>query len=140
MNKLPAIVLLASVLAMGAFAARGGLPQTGAVFVDSNPNASSLTADTMAAPTGLGAVASATPGEIDLSWTASASTYTGGYDIYRGTAMGGPYAYVTSVVGRLTTTYPDTGLSTGIDYYYVVQATYQSWTSPYSNEATATAP
>jgi hypothetical protein len=140
MNKLPLAVLLVSIMAIGAVALGAGPAPTAGLFTDANPNGSALSTDTMQPATGLTAVASATPGQIDLSWTASASTYTAGYDIYRATVTGGPYALVTSVVGRLTTTYPDTGLTSSQAYFYVVQATYQNWTSAYSNEATDTAP
>ncbi len=140
MNKLSVATLLVSILAIGALALGPGPTSTAGLFTDANPNDSALTTDTMQPATALVATASATPGEIDLSWTASASLYTGGYDVYRSAVMGGPYAYVASVVGRLTTTYPDGGLTTGLPYYYVVQATYQNWTSPNSNEATDVAP
>jgi hypothetical protein len=140
MNKLSVATLLASVLAIGAMALGAGPTRTAGLFTDANPNDSALTTDAMQPATALTALASGTPGEIDLSWTASASVYTGGYDIFRAGVTGGPYALVGSVVGRLTTSYPDGGLTTGLPYFYVVQATYQNWTSPYSNEATDTAP
>ncbi len=140
MNKLSAATLFVSILAVGVIALGAGPTRSAGLFTDASGNGSALTTDTMQPATGLAAVASGTAGEIDLSWTASTSGYTGGYNIYRATVTGGPYALVTSVAGRLTTAYPDTGLTTGQGYFYVVQATYQNWTSPYSNEATATAP
>jgi Fibronectin type III domain len=138
MNKLYAALVLASALAWGTVALRAAPTRSAGLFTDSPANASVLTTDTLQPPTGLVAVASVNPGEIDLSWTASASGYASGYNVYRSTSSGGGYALVTFVPGWGSTTYPDTGLVTGTPYFYVVQATYQNWTSGYSNEGTDT--
>jgi chitodextrinase len=88
-------------------------------------------ADTTApsAPTGLTAtVASAS--QIDLSWTASASTDVAGYAIYRDTIK------VATVNG---TSYSDKGLSSGTLYSYTVKALDGALNySADSNTATAT--
>lgn len=57
-------------------------------------------------------------GQIALTWTASTGATS--YAVKRGASSGGPYAVVTS--GIATTSYIDTGLSTGTTYYYVVSA------------------
>ncbi len=137
MNRPTVAALLTFALTCGVLALHLAPAPSGAVFTSTQPNASALTADTMQPATGLVAAQSANPGEIDLTWNASASVYTAGYAVYRATASGGPYALVASVAGNA---YPDPGLTTGVTYYYVVQATYQSWTSAYSNESFIDAP
>ena len=113
---------------------------SGALFTDPEPNGSNaFTTDTLQPPTILGA-SPGSPGEIALSWTASASTYAGGYNILRSTTAGCCYEQVGSVVGRLTINHTDTGLTSSTTYYYVLQTYYQSWTSANSNEASAVAP
>jgi fibronectin type 3 domain-containing protein len=77
---------------------------------------------------------------VDLAWTASTSSGVTGYDIYRGTASGGPYTQInsSSVAG---TTYTDSTVAAGQAYYYVATAVNSSGTqSGYSNQASATVP
>lgn len=71
------------------------------------------------APTSLSASATSSS-QISLSWTAPDNNIgVSGYNIYRATASLGSY----SNVGTTTTTsYIDTGLTTGTRYYYVVKA------------------
>jgi hypothetical protein len=100
--------------------------------------AMSASTATLAAPTGLSAaqvncVKNQAP-QISLSWTASSSTFTTGYTIMRATTTGGPYTTLGSTASG-TTTYTDTsGTSPSTTYYYVVDATYLSWTAR-SNES-----
>ena len=116
-------------------AATTGLRASGAVLSDSSLlTGNAFTTTTLAPPTALTATAGS--GQVNLSWTATASTYATGYQVRRGTASGGPYSQIATVGGRSTTTYSDT-TATGT-VFYVVLATYQSWTSVNSNEATAT--
>src|SRR5882672_8149042 len=67
------------------------------------------------APTGL----TATPGnlQVSLSWTASSGAT--GYYVSRSTVTGGPYARIATLAG---TTYLDSTVSNGSTYYYVVSA------------------
>jgi hypothetical protein len=77
---------------------------------------------------------------VDLAWTASTSSGVTGYDIYRGTASGGPYTQInsSSVAG---TTYTDSTVAAGQTYYYVATAVNSSGVqSGYSNQASATVP
>jgi len=79
--------------------------------------------------------------EIQLAWTATSSTYATGYKIYRSTTNGGPYTLVTTVTGRSTTSYTDTGASGfATTYYYVLTALYLNWISINSTQATGTTP
>jgi fibronectin type 3 domain-containing protein len=84
-----------------------------------------------------GSGATSTVHRVDLIWTPSSSTYAG-FDIYRGTTSGGPYAMINS---SLTPSLTDTTVTSGQTYYYVVTEidTFGNH-STYSNEATAVIP
>ncbi len=89
-----------------------------------------------AAPTNL--VATAGNELVDLDWDDSSEGDLGGYNVYRSQTTGNPY---TRVNGSLlsSSTYTDTGLTSGVTYYYVVKAVDQSSNeSGYSDEASAT--
>jgi hypothetical protein len=74
-----------------------------------------------------------------LSWTASTSVVTG-YNVYRGTVSGGPYAKLNSSLIALTT-FTDGTVQSGQTYFYVVTAVDASNVeSVYSNEISATIP
>jgi fibronectin type 3 domain-containing protein len=85
-----------------------------------------------------GTGAAAVQHTVDLSWTASPDVV--GYNIYRGTAAGGPYAMInTSLDG--STTYTDGTVVSGTTYYYVATAVNsESQDSGYSNQAQAIVP
>ncbi len=75
---------------------------------------------------------------VDLAWTASTDAV--GYNIYRGTASGGPYAVINSSL-ESTTAYTDDTVVSGQTYYYVVTAVdSDSNESGYSNQAQAVIP
>jgi len=54
--------------------------------------------------------------ELQLDWTDTSPA--GGYNVYRSTSAGGPYAFVANTASA---TYLDTGLMNGVTYYYVVR-------------------
>ena len=81
---------------------------------------------TTATPTGL--VASATPGQVGLNWTAT--TGAASYKVYRGTATG-TYSEIANNVA--TNAFLDTTVADGTTYFYAVKA-YNSSDSAYSNE------
>lgn len=88
-----------------------------------------------AAPTNL----VATPGhrKITLTWTQSTSSNITTNNVYRATTSTGSYSRIASIPA--TTSYSNSGLTTGKTYYYVVTAVNGSGLeSPYSNQATAT--
>lgn len=98
--------------------------------VDDTPNAnesgfsgevSATPADTTApaAPTGLAATAG--DGEVALDWNNNGESDLAGYNVYRGTATGGPY---TQLNGSLVaaSAYNDATAVNGTTYYYVVSA------------------
>jgi hypothetical protein len=75
---------------------------------------------------------------VDLNWNASADAV--GYNIYRGTASGGPYTMINSSLDS-TTAYTDSEVVSGQTYYYVATAVNsKSEESGYSNQATAVIP
>jgi hypothetical protein len=86
-----------------------------------------------------GTGAAGTP-SVGLSWTPSSSSDTVGYNVYRGTISGGPYAKLTpSPVASSEDT--DSTVSSGQTYYYVVTAVDSSDNeSADSNQAVATIP
>ncbi len=87
---------------------------------------------------GNGTQTAATQHTVDLSWLASSSTVSG-YNVYRGTLSGGPYAKVDSM--QPTTSYADSTVQSGTAYYYVVTSVgTDSVESPYSNQVTAMVP
>lgn len=73
--------------------------------------------------------------QIDLAWTDNASDETG-YKIERKTA-GGTYAEIAQV-GANVTSYQNTGLTAGTEYFYRVRGYNGSGDSSYTNEASAT--
>ena len=87
------------------------------------------------APTNL--TASAGHRKVSLGWTQSTGSGLTNNKIYRATTSGGPYSLVATI--SPTTSYSDSGLSTGTTYYYVVTASNSGGESPYSNQASATA-
>ena len=75
--------------------------------------------------------ATASTGQIALSWTATAGASS--YRIYRGESSG----VYTQVASNITgTSYTDTSIANGTQYYYVIRA-YNGIESPNSNEVTA---
>jgi hypothetical protein len=86
-----------------------------------------------AAPTGL--TATAGNASVPLSWVASSGAST--YSVYRGTSAGGEST--TAIASGITaTSYSNTGLTNGTQYYYKVAAVNAGGTSPLSAEASAT--
>ena len=83
-------------------------------------------------PTGL----TATPGNMQVTLTWSASAGATSYNVRRGTASGGPYP---TLAGSPTTNaLTDSGLTNGTAYYYVVTAVNSVGESGNSNQAAAT--
>lgn len=78
---------------------------------------------------------------IDLSWT-DYTSYESGFEIVRATSIDSAIWSVVADVPANTTSYRDTGLASGQQYWYYVVPTYNSSGSccNYSNYATATTP
>lgn len=76
---------------------------------------------------------------VDLSWNASASAVVG-YNVYRGSQSGGPYAQINSALNA-STTYTDATVLGGQTYFYVVTAVDgNNVESPFSNQVQAVVP
>jgi fibronectin type 3 domain-containing protein len=76
---------------------------------------------------------------VALTWNASTSTVVG-YNVYRGTVSGGPYAKInSSLVAALN--YTDSSVQSGTTYHYVTTAVDSSGNeSVFSNEVSAAIP
>ena len=108
-----------------------------AVMNDNETVASTFSTETLDPPTSLTAAAALLL-RVNLSWTATVDVRATGYQVYRGTANGGPYALITTLSPRTTTTYQDTVPLPG-QYYYVLKTYFGSWTSVNSNQASVLA-
>jgi alpha-L-arabinofuranosidase len=86
------------------------------------------------APTTLTATRANQKGRISLSWNAVSGAT--GYIVKQSTTNGGPYSTIATVT---TTSYTNTGLTSGRTYYYVVSAANAAGESPNSAQASATA-
>ncbi len=99
----------------------------------SNEASTQLDVSAPLSPTGL----TATPGRrrAMLSWTASSGATS--YNVYRGTASGAESATPVAT-GITTTSFTNTGLTNGTEYFFKVAAVDGGGTSGLSNEASAT--
>jgi len=76
---------------------------------------------------------------VDLSWDAGADNIVG-YNLYRGTAQGGPYEQINTALDS-STSYTDPTVVSGTTYYYVTtEVNTQGQESGYSNVAKAVIP
>lgn len=92
-----------------------------------------------AAQTLNGVGVAATPHSVSLSWT-DADAGVVGYNVYRGSVSGGPYAQINSAL-ESTPAYSDSSVTAGQTYYYVTTAVDGSGAeSGYSNEAEGVIP
>jgi hypothetical protein len=88
-------------------------------------------------PTNLSAVQANQRGRINLSWTQSVTSGITQNKVYRSTTGGGPFSLVATL--SPTTSYSNTGLTSGTRYFYVVTGVKSGIESFYSAEAYATA-
>jgi hypothetical protein len=76
---------------------------------------------------------------VTLDWTPGSSSFAG-FNVYRGSISGGPYARVNSAMIS-TTSFIDTDVVSGQTYYYVATEVDSTGAeSPYSSDAIATIP
>jgi fibronectin type 3 domain-containing protein len=76
---------------------------------------------------------------VALTWNASVSTVAG-YNVYRSTVSGGPYAKINSTLVT-PLSYTDSTVQSGTTYYYVTTAVDSSGTeSVFSNQVSAVIP
>lgn len=106
---------------------------TAAAALSFTSNAANSPAETL---TGTGVAAP--QHQVDLSWNASAAV--AGYNVYRGNQTGGPYTKLNPVLDA-STSYTDSSVLGGQNYYYVTTSVNSSGTqSAYSNEIQAVIP
>ncbi len=104
-----------------------------------NSNAVSVMLHLPQPPTNV-TVSGVSAGQVALSWTSSLSTAIAGYNVYRGTASGGPYAQINSAVVTASG-FTDLSVLSGTTYFYVVTTVDTGGLeSVFSNEVSATAP
>ncbi|MGP8155824.1 MAG: glycosyl hydrolase 115 family protein [Candidatus Acidiferrales bacterium] len=90
------------------------------------------------APSNLGATA-ASSSQINLSWTASSSSCSVTYSVFRSTTSGfTPSGSNQIATGVSTTSYSNTGLAASTTYYYLVEGVDSGGASAASNQAGAT--
>lgn len=90
--------------------------------------------------TGTGTQAQPAVHNVTLSWSPSPSAVIG-YNVYRGTASGGPYPLKLTSSVQATTNFVDNTVLAGTTYFYVATSVDQtSVESIYSNEITAVVP
>src|SRR5262245_61698970 len=80
----------------------------------------------------------AEPGQLTLTWNDN-STNENGFAIQRKLGTNGTYTQI-ATVGTNTTSYVDTGLTTGASYCYKVDSFNAAGTSPFSNESCGIVP
>ena len=106
---------------------------TASATVSFGSNAANSAAETV---TGTGAVPPSHA--VNLSWNAASAVV--GYNVFRGSQSGGPYAKINSVLDA-STTYTDSSVQGGQAYYYVTTAVDSGGAqSGYSNEIKAVIP
>lgn len=102
-------------------------------------NASNPTLTGSFSGTGTVTSAPAPKHSVSLTWSESSSGISG-YNVYRGTASGGPYSKINSGLA-LTSSFTDNSVAAGTTYFYVATAVSGSGTeSKYSNPITVTVP
>jgi hypothetical protein len=68
--------------------------------------------------------------EIEVTWTATSSTYATSYTVERATASAGTYTAIASVAyGKTSYTDKSASLASSTTYYYRVSAEYLSWSA-----------
>ena len=78
--------------------------------------------------------------DVTLNWNASISSGVAGYNVYRGSVSGGPYAKMNSSAVTVTS-YNDNAVQPGQTYFYVVTSiSLNNVESSFSNEVMAPIP
>jgi hypothetical protein len=89
------------------------------------------------AVSGDGVAAATASYSVNLRWAPSASSGVSGYDVYRSTVSGGPYAKIGSAS---TVDYTDSSVQANTEYYYVVTSVEAGVQSNYSSQIAVSVP
>jgi hypothetical protein len=139
----PGTNLTAAGTLMGTPTAGGAYSFTVNVVDSSNPQKSAtsgrLTLNVAPTPPTNAAPGTITSGQATIIWEFSSSGDVTGYNVYRSTTSGGPYALVGSVPPSAFS-FSDPTVASGTTYYYVVRAAVSSVESVNSDEVTAVVP
>lgn len=123
------------------FAPKAAGAATGGLAIASNATNSAsvqLTGAGVTASSSSSSSSSSAKSSVSLNWDASSSVI--GYNVYRGTISGGPYAKLNSSIDG-GPSYTDSNVSSGDTYYYVVTSVDSSNSeSAYSNQVSVTIP
>lgn len=131
--------LLAAILVALSLAYLVPIERSLGLFTATHANASALSSGTLEPPVTL--LANATgPGQIDLDWPASPSTFATGYTVYRLDPGESEYLPIITVIGYAATSYTDNGLAPTSMYVYRVEAISGDWSSTPSVTAFAVTP
>jgi Abnormal spindle-like microcephaly-assoc'd, ASPM-SPD-2-Hydin len=76
---------------------------------------------------------------VTLNWGKSPSTTVTGYDVFRGTVSGGPYAQIGSTSSSVLD-YSDTSVQANVEYFYVVTSVASGEQSAYSSQVSVSVP
>lgn len=133
-----AVVLALAVMTAGA---------AGASWLSTDAASHSISTDQLQPPTDLAAangpcllLGLITTPSVDLTWTATTSTWADGYEILSSTTSGGPYSVVKTVSGQATTSTRIESLELNTTYYFVAQSTKHGWRSSSTAEVGITTP
>lgn len=115
----------------------GTISSTGLYAAPANIGATqtiTITATSAADVTKMASVTITLAPEIGLNWAASLSSGIAGYNVYRSTTTGGPYARINPALVAVTN-FNDPAVQKGTYYYYVATSvTASGQESPYSTE------
>lgn len=124
----------ALVVGLLGLAAAASPMRSGAIFNDVQGATAAFVADTLQAPTGLGATGGA---RATLSWTPSGDAYASGYRVERATSSGGPFSLAGTATPASATGYVDVPATDGT-YWYRAQSYALSWLSTTAGPVSAT--
>ena len=81
----------------------------------------------------------ATAGQVNLTWTASASPFVAGHRVLRASSLAGPWSTI-ATLGAAATSHNDTTATYNAESYYTVQAFRNGWTADSAIRSTHSLP
>jgi hypothetical protein len=121
-----------AVIAVAVASAMLGAHSTSAALQDTvTAKNITFTGSALAPPTSLTPTLGADGETVTLTWTATASTFATGYDLYRGATAGTYPTFVANINGRTTVSTTDVPPS-GTAAHYAMVSRYQGWSSAFS--------